>query len=185
LQQDTAQLINDSDPTKTIFKTIRGQIPTDVEENLFPAVHLESQQLQYQRAAHRIADRAAQAQLKEEMLQLKQIADEKHKSISNLQTSGADLKQKILDLSAKRAALLAKLEEVEAALTHAKQEEDQLPVVIKTLQQERDVQARKALALKKKLKPVEGTADEDAKDLKEADEIHLRAISAIQSLLNL
>jgi hypothetical protein len=41
------------------------------------------------------------------------------------------------------------------------------------------------LALKKKLKPVEGVAEEDAKELKEADEIHLRAISAIQSLLNL
>jgi hypothetical protein len=40
------------------------------------------------------------------------------------------------------------------------------------------------LAFKKKLKPVEGTADEDAKELKEADEIRLRAISAIQTLLN-
>jgi chromosome segregation ATPase len=178
-------LVNDSDPAKTIFKTIRGQVPTDVEETLFLAVHLESRQLQYQRAAHRIADRAAQAQLKEEMLQLKQTANEKHKSISNLQTSGAYLKQKILDLSAKRATLLAKLEEVETALTHARQEEDQLPDVIKALQQERDVQAHKALALKKKLKPVEGVADEDAKELKEADEIRLRAISAIQSLLNL
>jgi chromosome segregation ATPase len=124
LQQDTAQLVNDSDPAKVIFKTIRGQIPADVEEALFPAAHLESRQLQYQRVAHRIADRVAQAQLREEMLQLKQIADEKHKSISNLQTSGADLKQKILDLSAKRMALLAELKEVEAALTHARQEEN-------------------------------------------------------------
>jgi bifunctional DNase/RNase len=71
LQQDTAQLVNDSDPSKAIFKTIRGQIPTDVEEALFPAAHLESRQLQYQRAAHHIADRVAQAQLKEDMLQLK------------------------------------------------------------------------------------------------------------------
>jgi hypothetical protein len=71
LQQDTARLVNDLDPAKAIFKTIRGQVPTDIEETLFPAVHLESRQLQYQRAAHRIAGRAAQAQLKEEMLQLK------------------------------------------------------------------------------------------------------------------
>jgi hypothetical protein len=184
LQQDTAQLVIDSDPARTIFKTIRGQVPADVEETIFPAVHLESRQLQYQKVVHRIADRAAQAQLKEEMLQLKQTADEKHKSISNLQASGADLKQKILDLSAKRAALLAELEKVETALTQAKQEEDQLPDAIKALQQERDVQARKALVLKKKLKPVEGSADEDAKELKETDEIRLRAISAIQALLN-
>jgi hypothetical protein len=47
LQQDTAQLVNDSDPTRTIFKTIRDQVPADVEEIIFPAVHLESRQLQY------------------------------------------------------------------------------------------------------------------------------------------
>jgi chromosome segregation ATPase len=102
-----------------------------------------------------------------------------------LQTSGADLKQKILDLSAKRTALLAELKEVETTLTHAKQEESQLPDTIKVLQQERDIQARKALAMKKKLKPVEGAADEDIKEMREADQIRLRAISAIQSLLNL
>jgi hypothetical protein len=77
------------------------------------------------------------------------------------------------------------LEEVETTLTHAKQEESQLPNVIKAPQQERDVQARKALAMKKKLKPVEGVADEDIKEMKEADQIRLRAISTIQSLLNL
>jgi hypothetical protein len=47
LQQDTAQLVDDSDPAKAIFKTIRGQVPADIEEALFPAAHLESQQLQY------------------------------------------------------------------------------------------------------------------------------------------
>ena len=64
-------MVDDSNPTKAIFKTIRGQVPADVEEALFPAAHLESRQLQYQRAAQRIADRAAQAQFKEEMLHLK------------------------------------------------------------------------------------------------------------------
>jgi uncharacterized coiled-coil DUF342 family protein len=113
-------LVDDSDPAKAIFKTIRGQVPTNIKEALFPAAHLESRQLQYQRAAQRIADRTAQAQLKEEMLQLKQTADEKHKNIGSLQTSGAELKQKISDLSAKRMALLVELKEVEAALTHVR-----------------------------------------------------------------
>jgi hypothetical protein len=45
LQQDTAQFVDDSDPTKAIFKTIHGQVPTDIEEALFPAAHLESRQL--------------------------------------------------------------------------------------------------------------------------------------------
>jgi uncharacterized coiled-coil DUF342 family protein len=57
------------------------------------------------------------------MLQLKQTADEKHKNIGSLKTSGAELKQKISDLSVKRMALLTKLKDIEAALTHAKQEE--------------------------------------------------------------
>ena len=119
--------MDDSDPAKAIFKTIRDQVPANVEETLIQAAHLESRQLQYQKAAQRIADRATQAQLKEEMLQVKHITDEKHKSIGSLQASGAELKQKISDLSARKEALLAKLKQVEEALTQAAQEESQLP----------------------------------------------------------
>ena len=92
LQQDTAQLVDDSDPAKAIFKTLHGQIPADADEIHFQAAHLESRQLQYQKATQRLADRAAYAQLKEEMLQLKHAADEKHKSIGTLQSSDDELK---------------------------------------------------------------------------------------------
>jgi len=107
---------------KVNFKAIHGQVPANVEEALFQAANLESRQLQYQKSTECLADRAAQAQLKEEMLQVKFVADEKHKSIGNLQVSCAELKQKIADLSAKREALLAKLKQVKEALTQAKQE---------------------------------------------------------------
>jgi len=39
--------------------------------------------------------------------------------------------------------------------------------------------------MKKKLKPIEGSADEDIRDIEEANQIRLRAISTIQALLNL
>jgi len=39
--------------------------------------------------------------------------------------------------------------------------------------------------MKKKLKPVEGPADDDVKVIEEANQIRLRAISAIQALLNM
>jgi len=55
LHQDTAQLVDDSDLAKALFKTLRGQIPVDAEEILFKAAHLESRQLQYQKAAQRLA----------------------------------------------------------------------------------------------------------------------------------
>jgi len=42
-------------------------------------------------------------------MQAKRAADEKHKSISILQSSGEDLEQKISNLSARREALLAEL----------------------------------------------------------------------------
>jgi len=74
---------------------------------------------------------------------------------------------------------------VEEALTQAQQEESQLPDALKTLQQERDVQACKALHMKKKLKPVEGSTDEDIREIEEANQIRLHAISTIQALLNL
>jgi hypothetical protein len=57
--------------------------------------------------------------------------------------------------------------------------------VLKNIQHERDAQARKALQMKKKLKPIEGSADEDTREIEEAYQIRLRAISAIQALLNL
>jgi len=93
LHQDTAQLVDDSYPAKALFKTLRGQIPADAEEVLFQAAHLESRQLQYQRAAQRLAHRAAHAQLSEEMMKVKLLADEKHKNIGILQSSGDALKQ--------------------------------------------------------------------------------------------
>jgi chromosome segregation ATPase len=185
LHQDTAQLVDDSDPAKAIFKTLRGQIPADAEEVLFQAAHLESRQLQYQKATQRLADRAAHARLLEEMMQVKRAADEKHKSIGVLQSSGDELKQKISDLSARREALLAELKQVEEALTHAQQEESQLLDALKTLQLERDVQARKALHIKKKLNLVEGFADEETREIEEANQIRLCIISTIQALLNL
>jgi len=185
LHQETAQLVDDFDPAKVIFKTLRGQIPADAEEILFQAAHLESRQLQYQKATQRLANRAAHAQLKEEMRQVKYAADEKKKNIGILQSSWDELKQKISNLSAKREALLAKLKQVEEALTQAQQEESHLPDELKTLQQERDAQAHKALHMRKKLKPVEVSTDEDTREIQEANQIRLRAISAIQTLLNL
>ena len=57
--------------------------------------------------------------------------------------------------------------------------------MLKNLHQERDAQARKVLQMKKKLKLVEGSVDEDTREIEEANQIRLRAISAIQTLLNL
>jgi len=39
--------------------------------------------------------------------------------------------------------------------------------------------------MKKKLKPVEGSIDEDIREIEEADQIRLRAILAIQTLLSI
>jgi len=185
LHQDTGQLVDDSDSSKALFKTLRGQIPADAEEILFQAAHLESRQLQYQKAARRLADRAAQTRLSEEMMKEKLLTDEKHKNIGTLKSSGDALKQKISDLSAKREALLAELKQVDDALSQAQQEESQLPETIKLLEQERNAHGRKALQLKKKLKPIEGSANEDVKEIEEANQIRIRAISAIQALLNM
>ena len=44
---------------------------------------------------------------------------------------------------------------------------------------------RKALQMKKKLKPVEGSVDDDVKEIEEANQIRLRAILTIHALLNM
>jgi len=119
------------------------------------------------------------------MMKVKLLDDEKHKNIDTLESSRNVLKQKISDLSARREALLAELKQVEEALSQAQQEENQLPETINILEQERNVQARKALQMKKKLRPVEGSADDDIKEIEEANQIRLRAILTIQALLNM
>ena len=115
----------------------------------------------------------------------KLLTDEKHKNISTLRSSEDALKQKISDLSAKGEALLAELKQVEDALSHTQQEESQLPETIKLLEQEQNAHGRKALQLKKKLRPIEGSADDDVKEIETAKQIRLRAISAIQALLSM
>ena len=64
---------------------------------------------------------------------MKRAADEKHKGIDTLQSSGDELKQKISSLSARREVLLVELKQVEEALTQAQQEESQLPDALKIL----------------------------------------------------
>jgi len=178
LHQDTAQLVDDSDPANySRLFMVRSQ-PMQKKS------YSKLRKLQYQKATQHLGDRAAHAWLTEEVMQVKRIADEKHKSIGILQSSGDEMKQKISDLSARREALLAELKQVEEALTQAQQEESQLPEMLKTLQQERNIQAHKALQMKKKLKPVEGSADDDIWEIEEANQIRLRAISTIQALLN-
>ena len=38
LHQDTAQLVDDSDPTKVLFKALRGQIPADAKEKKLKSI---------------------------------------------------------------------------------------------------------------------------------------------------
>ena len=118
-------------------------------------------------------------------MKVKLLADEKHKNIGILKSSEDALKHKISDLLAKREALLAELKQVEEALSQAQQEENQLPEAIKLLEQERNVHGRTALQMKKKLKLVEGSADDDVKEIEEANQICLCAILTIQALLNI
>ena len=106
-------------------------------------------------------------------MKVKLLADEKHKSIGILTSSEDVLKQKISDLSARREVLLEELKQVEDALSQAHQGESQLPETFKLLKQERNIQARTALQMKKKLKPVEGSTDDVAKVIEEAKQICL------------
>ena len=57
-----------------------------------------------------------------------------------------------------------------------------MPETIRLLEHERNAHGRKALQLKKKLKPMEGSADDDIKEIEAANQIRLRAISAIQHI---
>ena len=75
------------------------------------------------------------------------------------------------------------MKKVDEALTSITAQKAELPNTLRNLQQERDADAREAFRVKRKINPVGGSADADAKEMDEIEQIRLRAISTIQSLL--
>ncbi|GJN11657.1 hypothetical protein PR202_ga29861 [Eleusine coracana subsp. coracana] len=103
--------------------------------------------------------------------------------IDLLNSSRSLIVNEIDRLKAKRAALMKELGEIGNAIAEEEEKLLNLPETIANLEAEKNTHAREAYRLHKRMKPIPGTADADAQEIADVDQIRLRAMDAIRSLL--
>jgi len=103
--------------------------------------------------------------------------------IISLTQSKVEMEQSKRDLEAKRERLAKELEQVNREIADVDDKLSQLPSTLQQLEIEKHEQARQTYQLHKSLKPIPGSAEADNKEIQEADDIRLRAISVIQNAL--
>ena len=86
---------------------------------------------------------------------------------------------------AKRDFLLQELNRVNQEIANIDNDLSQIPSAIEKLNGEKQERARQAYQLPKSLQPISGSADDDNREIQDADEILLRVINVIQNSLGL
>lgn len=184
LNQDIGQLVQDAEPIRNILKGLRNQLPESVEDALIPAAFIESQQPRISKAQKRLADHSKQERIVKEKEQFMTHAEATRNQIGVLNRCQARIQKSIQDLKVKREILLKELEEVNRAIIEEKSCLHRLPLDIQQLKREKQEYSRQAYRLHKSIQPIPGSTDEDQKEIQEVDQIRLRAMNAIQNLLD-
>jgi len=86
-------------------------------------------------------------------------------------------------LEVKREILIKELEQVNQEIADVDNKLSQLPTALQQLEAEKQEQARQTYQLRKSIKTVPGSAEADIKEIQDAEDIRLRAISVIQNAL--
>ena len=105
--------------------------------------------------------------------------------IASLTQSKATMEQSKRDLEAKRECLIKELEQVNQEIVDVDNKLSQLPTALQQLEAEKQEQGRQTYQLHKGIKIVPGSTKADTKEIQDADDIRLRAISVIQNALGL
>jgi len=183
LNQDIGHLVRDAKPIRTILKSLKGILPESLEEALHPAAYIESHQILVLKAQKRLSDRLHQEQAIKQRDDLKNLVETTSGKIVSLTQSKANMEQSKRGLEAKRERLIKELEQVTQEIADVDNELSQLPSALQQLEAEKQEQARQTYQLHKSIKPIPGSAEADNKEIQDADDIRLRAISVIQNAL--
>ena len=93
------------------------------------------------------------------------------------------MEQSKRDLEVKWEHLIKELEQVNQEIADVVNKLSQLPTALQQLEAEKQEQARQTYQLHKSTKTVPGSAEIDIKEIQDADDIRLCAISVIQNAL--
>ena len=131
----------------------------------------------------RLADRLQQEQAIKRRDDLKSLVDSTRAKIDSLTQSKAELEKTKSSLEARREILLKELEQVNQEIADVSNSLFEFPSALQRLEDEKHEQARQAYQLHKSLQPIPGSIDADQKEIQEADDIRLRAVTVIQNAL--
>jgi len=183
LNQDIGQLVQDAELIRIILKSLKVTLSESLEEALHPAAYIESHQISVLKAQKRLSDRLHQQQTIKQRDDLKNLVETTRGKIVSLTQSKADMEQSKRDLEAKRERLIKELEQVNQEIADVDNKLSQIPTALQQLEAEKQEQARQTYQLHKIIKTVPGSAEADIKEIQDADDIRLHAISVIQNAL--
>lgn len=97
--------------------------------------------------------------------------------------SQASLEKNKADLEARRQALVEEIARIDQEMFDVDDRLSQIPTSIAKLEQDKKSFVRQDRRLQKNIKPIPGSANDDQREIGEADVIRLRVIDVIQNLL--
>jgi chromosome segregation ATPase len=164
---------------------LRGQLPETIEDALIPAAYIESRQVQVLKAQRRLTDHSKQEQILKERDNFMSLVDTIRNQIGALNESRESPEESKDELTTKRNLLLQELNKVDQDIADVNDKLSQIPSAIKKLEEKKQEHARQAYQLHKSLQSIPGSADDDSREIQEANEICLRAMKSIQNALGL
>jgi len=181
LNQDIGQLVQDADPIRVILKSLKGILPESLEEALHPVVYIESHRISVLKAQKCLSDWLHQEQMIKQRDDLRNLVETTRGKIASLAQSKEDMEQSKRDLEVKWECLIKELEQVNQEIADVDNKLSQLPTALQQLEAEKQEQGRQTYQLHKGIKIVPGSTKADTKEIQDADDIRLRAISVIQN----
>lgn len=183
LDQNIIELVQDAELICTILQSVRNHLTPELESAIIPAAFIEGHQFQVFQAQQRLADRSAQQGMINQRDTGRQEVAELKKQIDTLGEAPAQINQELDRLRVREAQLLEELEDVRVAINDQEQKLNQLPETVGKIREEVVLKIRQARTLHQSIKPIPGTVEDDNRIIDEIDQIHLRAVNAIQKTL--
>ncbi|KAG2565536.1 hypothetical protein PVAP13_7NG115951 [Panicum virgatum] len=171
LNQDIGQLVQDAEPIRDIFKTIRGHLSRDITEKLIQVAFIENRQLQVLDAQNRLEDRVCQERIFKNREAHDSRVTDLDGRIQLLSTSRADIVSSIDRLKRRRADLMKELQQVGEDLAREEKRLEDLPSTIADMERRKAILPHKAQALRREERPIPCSADADRREIDEVDQL--------------
>ena len=182
LKKNIADLVQDADPVRRTFLAIKDNLPLNLAKVLTPLSNIEDQAPRVKRAQRNLADHEALLAKKNFN---KQEGKELAQLIDDLKNSPFKIELELDQFRAKRAELEKELENVKAAIDRHESNLAQIPDAIKQKRQEMLTKVKEGKAIRSNLENIPRSAEKDRQQIAEVEAIRLKALKAIQVVLNL